>query len=242
MKPRQAFSLSIIAALSLHAVILVVPRIPGRRDLGPPTIELVLESVQGAGAGLAAEEAGAMRASAAVRPAVPAPADERPQKDSPRAVGDASVPETQSPAPAAAGDAGGAEIPAAASAAAGSGMEVSVGNGVRGGGPGGGAVASAGAQPGAASSATLAPRPRSEILPAYPRSARRAGWEGVVTIRAFIDETGKVVSAVVDASSGHQSLDQAALEAVKSTLFDPAVREARPVSSPLLIPVRFQLN
>jgi protein TonB len=76
----------------------------------------------------------------------------------------------------------------------------------------------------------------------YPRNAKRAGWQGVVTIRAFIDETGRVVSAVVLSSSGHESLDLSALEAVKNTWFDPAVRHAKPVSSPLLIPVRFQLN
>jgi protein TonB len=63
-----------------------------------------------------------------------------------------------------------------------------------------------------------------------------------VTISAFIDETGRVVSAVVLDSSGHQSLDAAALEAVKRTRFHPAEREARPVSSPLIIPVRFRLN
>jgi protein TonB len=111
------------------------------------------------------------------------------------------------------------------------------------GGSGGDAAGAPGeAQPRAAASTTLAPRPRGEILPVYPRSAKKAGWQGVVTIRAFIDDTGRVLSAVVLTSSGHQSLDLAALEAVKSTWFEPAVREARPVSSPLLIPVRFQLN
>jgi protein TonB len=63
-----------------------------------------------------------------------------------------------------------------------------------------------------------------------------------VTISAFIDETGVVVSAEVLSSSGHAVLDQAALDAVRRALFDPAERGARPVSSRLIIPFRFRLN
>ena len=91
-------------------------------------------------------------------------------------------------------------------------------------------------------STVLKPRPHGEILAEYPRAARRAGWEGVVTISAFIDASGKVVSAEILSSSGHQSLDQAALQAVKRATFDPALRGGRPVSSPVNIPVRFRLN
>jgi protein TonB len=101
--------------------------------------------------------------------------------------------------------------------------------------------AGAGAEAAAATVISI-PRPRGEILPQYPRSARKAGWEGVVTIGAYIDEAGKVVSAEIIASSGHESLDQAALEAVRRASFHPAQRGAKPVASRVIIPVRFRLN
>jgi periplasmic protein TonB len=64
----------------------------------------------------------------------------------------------------------------------------------------------------------------------------------VVTIGAFIDEAGKVVSAEVVASSGHQALDQAALEAVRRASFHPARWGEKSVASRVIIPVRFRLN
>jgi protein TonB len=63
-----------------------------------------------------------------------------------------------------------------------------------------------------------------------------------VTIGVVIDQAGKVVSAEIVSSSGHSSLDQAALEAVRRAAFDPAQRGAIPVSSRVIIPVRFRLN
>jgi protein TonB len=108
-------------------------------------------------------------------------------------------------------------------------------------GPGDGTGKGGEAPVGAAWSTNSMPRARGEILPQYPRAARRAGFEGVVTISVFIDETGRVVSAGVLASSGHQSLDQAALDAVRHALFDPAEWEARPIPSRVIIPIRFRL-
>lgn len=249
MKPRQVFGFSVLVALGLHAAILLVPRIPERRDPGPPVIELTLESAQAAGAGPGAEQA-AMRASAPARPAVAEPSSALPADPAsahasvPGAPGEESEASTPALSTAPSEPSAGANDQGQASTAAMGGADT----GAAGfGGPAGvsgrdASGASGDSLPGAAASTTLAPRPRGEILPVYPRSAKKAGWQGVVTIRAFIDETGKVVSAVVLSSSGHESLDHAALEAVKKTRFDPAIQHARPVSSPLLIPVRFQLN
>jgi len=239
VKPRNAFALSVLAALSLHAIILFVPRIAGQRDPGPQAIEVTLDSPPGQGFDVSPVSPPRMGAASP-----PAPAAAEPHgvasAASDRAAPGSQPPDGVSESPAAAGGAGasaGTESPAAASASGVSAVAVASF-----GGQGGGTGAPGEATPGAAGSTTLAPRPRGEILPAYPRSAKKAGWQGVVTIRAFIDDTGRVVSAMVLTSSGHESLDLSALEAVKSARFDPAVREARPVSSLLLIPVRFQLN
>ena len=86
------------------------------------------------------------------------------------------------------------------------------------------------------------PRARAEILPIYPRSARKAGLEGFVRIAAVIDESGKVVSAEVLSSSGNAVLDQAALEEVQRAIFEPARLAAKPVPFRLIIPFRFRLN
>ncbi len=94
----------------------------------------------------------------------------------------------------------------------------------------------------AAAPALTPPHPKAEILPTYPRSARRAGLEGIVRIAAFVDESGHVVSAEVLSSSGHDALDQAALQAVQHAFFEPALQAGKPVPCRLIIPVRFKLN
>jgi protein TonB len=117
------------------------------------------------------------------------------------------------------------------------------------GGPGAGAASetSSGADGTRSSSAAeasgiSAPRPLAAIQPVYPRAARRAGWQGVVRIRALVGITGNVASAEVAQSSGHAILDEAALEAVRLTVFAPAEQAGKAVASLVIIPVRFQLN
>ena len=88
----------------------------------------------------------------------------------------------------------------------------------------------------------ITPQPRSDIQPVYPRSARRAGWEGVVRISALVDALGMVVSADVSVSSGHDVLDQAALESVRRTFFTPARQNGTAIACRVIIPVRFQLK
>jgi periplasmic protein TonB len=254
VKRRLGFGLSLLVALSLHAVILLVPRVAGRGAPAAQTIEVSLA--------VEPEGPGAVVPSPPAAPkgwAAPAPPAAAPAASAPTSAPTAAAPEPpSSPAPpgappdtppadkvpesfAAPGEA--AASAASEAAPGGSGTAASASFSSQGGGsgvavPGGGAAQGAGA----AGTTTSKPRPRGEIKPGYPPRARRAGWEGVATIRAVIDETGRVVSAEVLASSGHQSLDQAALEAVKSARFDPALRGARPVASPVDIPVRFRLN
>lgn len=61
--------------------------------------------------------------------------------------------------------------------------------------------------------------------PVYPRSARRLGETGKVSLRVELDETGRVVSSDVAQTSGYARLDEAALAAVKSWRCQPAMRD-----------------
>ena len=55
--------------------------------------------------------------------------------------------------------------------------------------------------------------------PRYPRMAIRRGLTGVVTLTLWIKHTGEVDKVELTKSSGHTSLDQSALDAVKSWKF-----------------------
>lgn len=75
----------------------------------------------------------------------------------------------------------------------------------------------------------------------YPEIAIRAGVEGRVYIRAFIDAQGNVVRALVEKGIG-AGCDEAALDAVKQTKFTPGEQRGRPVKVQMVIPVQFKLN
>lgn len=66
-----------------------------------------------------------------------------------------------------------------------------------------------------------APVALNRITPAYPRSARRKGHEGSVTVEFSINGDGGVSGVVVAGSSGHAELDASALAAVREARFAP---------------------
>lgn len=78
--------------------------------------------------------------------------------------------------------------------------------------------------------------------PKYPDTARRDGKEGRVLLRALVNEEGRTASVQVNRSSGVESLDQAALEAIKRWRFSPARLGDRPVESWVRIPIDFRLT
>lgn len=53
---------------------------------------------------------------------------------------------------------------------------------------------------------------RVEQVKRYPRLARQHGWEGKVVVRAVIKADGSLVHEAVEESSGHEALDQDALD------------------------------
>jgi len=70
----------------------------------------------------------------------------------------------------------------------------------------------------------------------YPREARRRGLEGTVMVFVRVAASGQVVTARVRKSSGHASLDAAALEVARLYEFAPGT------PGRALLPVRFRLT
>ncbi|MBI2890818.1 MAG: energy transducer TonB, partial [Nitrospirae bacterium] len=82
---------------------------------------------------------------------------------------------------------------------------------------------------------------KSKVEPAYPEAARRDGIEGLVILEVGIDENGRAFEVTVVQSGGH-GFDEAAVEAMKNSVFYPAKRGDQPVAVRLRIPVRFSLR
>jgi TonB family protein len=80
----------------------------------------------------------------------------------------------------------------------------------------------------------------SRILPDYPEAAQRAGREGVVVIKAVIDEQGKVTNPQI-LRSLDPILDEVALAAVRRWRFRPAIRLGKPVRVNYILTVDFRL-
>lgn len=77
--------------------------------------------------------------------------------------------------------------------------------------------------------------------PEYPPIARRRQWEGRVILRVRVLAAGTVAAATVETSSGHEVLDEAALEAVRRWHFVPAKRGGQAVDSVVNVPINFNL-
>lgn len=80
-------------------------------------------------------------------------------------------------------------------------------------------------------------RPR----PVYPPEAKAKGLTGIVTLNAVIDETGKVTS-VEPLESPDAALTAAAVEAVGTWTYKPAMKDGKPVKVRLHAKVFFQLD
>ena len=78
--------------------------------------------------------------------------------------------------------------------------------------------------------------------PTYPRLARMQGWEGIVVVRIHVTAQGRVKSTRIQKSSGHSSLDEAAVESVREWQFLPAMDGEIPVTSTVDVPIRFSLT
>lgn len=79
--------------------------------------------------------------------------------------------------------------------------------------------------------------------PAYPLIARRRAQQGTVTLRVLVAADGAVKRVELLQSSGVDSLDDSALETVRTRWrFVPAHRDAVAVESWVVVPIRFTLT
>lgn len=79
------------------------------------------------------------------------------------------------------------------------------------------------------------------VKPDYPRLARRFGKEGKVVLRLSIDEHGRLVSVEIIEKAGY-GFDEAAIDAVRASIFRPAKLNGHPVACKAVLPVRFRLE
>ncbi len=79
--------------------------------------------------------------------------------------------------------------------------------------------------------------------PAYPRDALRRRLEGTVLLQVLVDADGRPLDVVVQQSSGHRVLDDAARQQVlKRWRFRPAMRDGIATQAMGLVPVSFKLQ
>ena len=65
--------------------------------------------------------------------------------------------------------------------------------------------------------------------PVYPLAAKAAGIEGLVVVRYDVSQDGRVINARVDESSPEGMFEAAALDAVRSWRYNPAVKDGQAV-------------
>ncbi|MFA5985452.1 MAG: energy transducer TonB [Methylococcaceae bacterium] len=78
--------------------------------------------------------------------------------------------------------------------------------------------------------------------PRYPQIARSRGWEGRVLLRVHVSTEGLSTGIEVQQSSGHDILDESAIEAVNKWKFIPAKRGETAVASTVIVPINFTLK
>ncbi len=85
------------------------------------------------------------------------------------------------------------------------------------------------------------PEKISGVAPVYTETARRARVTGTVVLEAIIDEQGNVVNTKV-LRGLPMGLDQAAVDAVQTWKFKPAMLEGKPVKVYYVLTVNFQVE
>ncbi len=78
--------------------------------------------------------------------------------------------------------------------------------------------------------------------PGYPPLSRRLNEQGTVLLDVQVLTDGRVGDIRVGRSSGHDRLDQAALQAVKRWKFTPATRGGIAVAARYKLPIEFNLS
>ena len=75
----------------------------------------------------------------------------------------------------------------------------------------------------------------------YPEIAKRAGIEGKVVVRVLVGKDGKPVKTRIE-SSDSEYLEKAAVKAIMSSIFTPAIQGNKAIAEWISIPVNFKLR
>ena len=76
--------------------------------------------------------------------------------------------------------------------------------------------------------------------PTYPEEARASKLSGTVRVLVTVDEQGRIADA--EAVSGPSGLQAAAVDAAKQAIFEPVIREGKPVRMKAVIAYTFQTS
>lgn len=79
-------------------------------------------------------------------------------------------------------------------------------------------------------------------VPPYPPLAVRMRLEGKVTLLAEVLPNGRAGKVIIESSSGHDLLDQSALQTVKQWQFTPAKKDGVITTQAVRIPINFNLK
>lgn len=85
------------------------------------------------------------------------------------------------------------------------------------------------------------PVPIKIVQPEYPELARRAGLEGTVQVKCWVDKEGKVKKVVL-LKADPEVFAQPAIDAAYKWVFTPAIMNNGPVAVWTSVPFRFKLN
>lgn len=77
------------------------------------------------------------------------------------------------------------------------------------------------------------------LIREYPDALRQAGIGGTVLMHFYVNEEGRVQNTVIDQSSGHTVLDQAAFRVAEAFRFSPAFNRDQATAVWVSIPIRF---
>lgn len=117
------------------------------------------------------------------------------------------------------------------------------GKGTAGNGSGGSGKAGNGSENSSGTTQITRPSILSKVEPTYPETARMAGLQGTVQVKIQILSNGLPGEVTVNRSSGQESLDEAAIEAVSQWRFIPAKnREGVSITCYTTMPIVFRLR
>ncbi|MGH7597353.1 MAG: energy transducer TonB [bacterium] len=86
-----------------------------------------------------------------------------------------------------------------------------------------------------------APEIVKSVNPVYPDTARKTGLEGDVWVKVWVDNKGGVREVLVTGNSD-PTFHQPAIDAARQFIFNPAMKEGKPVDVWVAFPFHFRLK